>query len=80
MDPLDKLTARLGPGRVSGGQSWFVCPAHPDQHPSLAARPAHGGVLLLKCWAGCSTPDVLAALGWTWADLWPTDKAPVRWP
>jgi hypothetical protein len=27
-------------------------------------------MLLVKCWAGCATDDVLKALGLDWRDLW----------
>lgn len=48
---------RIGPNR------WQArCPSHSDKHPSLSIRQGERGTLL-RCWAGCRTEDVLAALG-----------------
>ena len=44
------------------------CPAHDDARPSLSIREADDR-LLVHCWAGCRTGDVLAALGLGYADL-----------
>lgn len=58
------------------------CPAHDDSRPSLrVAYNAAGRKLALKCRAGCNTPDVVAALGLTMADLFnvePGDLTNVR--
>lgn len=45
------------------------CPAHEDRNPSLAITPIEGSVLI-HCFAGCATPDVLASLGMKVADLY----------
>jgi len=37
------------------------CPAHDDHHPSLSVRVGERGILF-KCFAGCSTLDVIRAL------------------
>lgn len=52
-----------GPGRWSAG-----CPAHPDKSPSLSIREA-GSKLLVRCWAGCETSRIVAALGLELKDL-----------
>ena len=44
------------------------CPAHPDKRPSLAID-LRDETLLLHCFAGCRTLEVLQALGLTWSDL-----------
>lgn len=47
------------------------CPAHDDKNPSLYFREKNG-VIVVKCQnPECSTPAVLAALGLTFADLYP---------
>lgn len=62
--------------RPRGTNRWSAhCPAHPDKSPSLSVRVA-GTKILLKCWAGCEPPQIVAALGRTMADLF-TDS-PVR--
>jgi len=76
MDPLDAFLAAVpGGGRKVGGQWLFRCPAHDDHKPSLAIRERDDGTLLVRCHAGCSTVDVLDALGLCWHDLFPEDGA-----
>lgn len=48
-----------------------VCPAHNDNTPSLSIREGKGGRILLKCFAGCGTENVLGAAGLTMKDLQP---------
>jgi putative DNA primase/helicase len=56
-----EIAAALG-GRRSGGGWWLCgCPAHDDRNPSLSLRAGNRG-LIVRCWAGCDTRDVLAAL------------------
>ncbi len=64
-DVADRLHARpTGPGR------WMArCPAHADSSPSLSIREGDGGRLLLHCFAGCATANVLRAAGLTWRDI-----------
>lgn len=47
------------------------CPAHDDKHPSLRVGEGDDGRTLLKCFAGCETANIVAALGLTLADLFP---------
>ncbi len=62
---LDKVQNR-------GGSKWMACcPAHDDKSPSLAISELSDGRILLKCFAGCCTPDVLAAVGLCMSDLFP---------
>jgi putative DNA primase/helicase len=51
----------LGGARPRGGWWSCRCPAHDDHSPSLSLRDGARG-LIVKCWAGCDTRDVLAAL------------------
>ena len=54
------------------------CPAHEDTHPSLDIKIGdNGDCVLLKCWGGCETEDVVKALGWEMRDLFATDSQ--RW-
>jgi putative DNA primase/helicase len=57
----DTIAKALG-GRKAGGGWVARCPAHDDRTPSLSLADGHDGRLLVKCWAGCSAHDVLAAL------------------
>lgn len=68
---LPALVARLEGARRQSDAYLARCPAHDDRHPSLSVSEGKDGRILLHCWAGCTTGDVLAALGLTWADLFP---------
>lgn len=73
MTPLDKLLAALDQAgrtwRRVNGQTMAQCPAHDDRNPSLSIREASDETLLLHCFAGCPSADVVAALGLRMADL-----------
>tara|TARA_B100000780_G_C21054421_1_gene423572 strand:- start:282 stop:683 length:402 start_codon:yes stop_codon:yes gene_type:complete len=64
LDVLDRLE------QVTGGKGkWMACcPAHQDKSPSLAVTEA-ADRLLVYCFAGCETSDVMAAIGLNVADL-----------
>lgn len=62
---LDRLE---GTWPEKNGNYLARCPAHEDKHPSLSIREV-GTRLLARCWAGCETSDIVAALGLTLADL-----------
>jgi hypothetical protein len=67
---VENLVSRLH-ARPSGKEWLAKCPAHNDREPSLSINEGSDGRALLKCFAGCDTKDVLAALGMTWRDLFP---------
>ncbi len=72
-DPLDRLLDRLDSVRPAG-KGWVArCPAHKDNSPSLALDVGSDGeTVLLHCFAGCSAIQVVSALGYTLADLFPS--------
>ena len=61
---LDKVQ-RIGSDRYKA-----LCPAHDDRSPSLAIKDDDGR-LLLHCFGGCETLDVLGAIGLDFADIMP---------
>ena len=68
----DALLPRLDRVRRTGDRRWIACcPAHDDRRPSLTIREADDGRVLLCCFGGCQTADVLDALGLSWSDLFP---------
>jgi len=78
---LDKLLNRLDKVKSAGADKWKACcPAHDDKKPSLAISETSDGVLLLKCWAGCTTKEIVSAIGLELRDLFPGDKQPRRGP
>ena len=69
---LSALLDRLQGVRPAGAAKWMAkCPAHEDRRPSLALRELTDGRILLHCFAGCETDDVLAAVGLEFRDLMP---------
>lgn len=67
-----KLLDRLDGVKYHGGNRWMSkCPAHDDRSPSLSIRETHSGVVLIHCFAGCHSGDVLAAVNLRVRDLFP---------
>lgn len=62
------LNARGARLMRSGGGYVTQCPAHEDRSPSLSVGQG-AGKAVMKCHAGCDTPDVMLALGLNWPDL-----------
>ena len=56
----------------SRGRDSYVacCPAHDDKNPSLKLD-LKGEKILIKCWSGCSTEDILGAVGMHFDDIFP---------
>ncbi len=67
---IDEVLSHFESVRRNGRGYVARCPAHEDRVPSLSIKEA-GGRVLLYCFGGCKTADVLAAAGLTWADLGP---------
>ena len=77
---VDTLLSRLDKVKATGPNRWIACcPAHADKSPSLAIRELEDGRVILHCFAGCPTHDVLAAIGLEFSDLYPeTDRCQTR--
>jgi putative DNA primase/helicase len=73
----DRLVAALethdSTVRANGTRAMAQCPGHDDHNPSLSLRRTEGRVLI-RCFAGCQTVDVLAALNMTLRDLYDEPK------
>ncbi|MBR9800276.1 hypothetical protein GYB59_00620 [bacterium] len=55
------------------------CPAHDDNQNSLSLTESEDGKILINCHAGCETPQIVHAVGWTMRQLFPDhDKPPGR--
>jgi len=72
---LDVLLSRLNSVRKCGSGWVAKCPAHDDRNPSLSIGESDGGVVLLKCHAGCSACEVVNALGLEMSDLFPASSS-----
>ena len=74
MSNLNILLSRLEKvQRIGNDRYKAICPAHDDRSPSLAIKD-DGDRLLLHCFSGCQTIDVLGAIGLNFSDIMP-DKA-----
>jgi hypothetical protein len=60
------------------GRDW-TCPAHEDANPSLSLSEGRRGQALVRCHAGCEYDAILAALGLTRADMWPSGRGDDDW-
>ena len=76
---VEDFLGRLVGARARGQGRWVACcPAHDDRTPSLSIAEAASGAILLRCFAGCATVDVLAAVGLTFCDVSPDRPWPKR--
>src|SRR6185295_9233416 len=57
--------------QMSGQGYKGLCPVHGDKKPSLSINVGKDDRILVKCFAGCRTEDVLNAVGLRMADLMP---------
>ena len=81
MAPIDNVLASLEKVRRGRPGQWSArCPAHDDKGPSLSVRETPDGAVLLHCFGGCETADVVAALGMEMTDLFPPREAPATAP
>ena len=68
---IDALLHRLERVQRSG-QGWRAdCPNGHKTHGTLSLAQGDDGGILLHCFSGCATSDVLGALGLTMADIQP---------
>lgn len=79
MTPIEKVLSRLPGHRTAGDGFKACCPSHEDRNPSLSIREADDGTVLVKCFGGCPTPQVVSDLGLNMAELFPTPSEP-PWP
>lgn len=75
---LDLLLSSLHKVRKTGADSWVACcPAHADKSPSMTVK-ATPETILIHCFAGCSTAEILGAVGMTFDDLYPAHNRTVK--
>ena len=68
----DVLLAHLENVKRTGDGRWIArCPAHNDRRPSLTVKETPQGVILVKCWSGCSVAEVMNAVGLDMTALFP---------
>lgn len=64
LEKLDGVT-RAGNGYVA------ICPSHDDTSASLGVTEGDDERILLQCYAGCSAPEIVKAMGLSLTDLFP---------
>ncbi len=68
---LETVLSSLEKVKKTGeGKYLAICPSHNDKSPSLAIKAVDDRVLI-HCFAGCETADVLGALGLKFKDIMP---------
>lgn len=71
MTPLQTFLEVLE-GAKKCGSGWSApCPGHEDRRASLSIGEGSDGRVLLHCFAGCETEDIVKAAGLTMGDLFP---------
>jgi twinkle protein len=76
---IEEFVERLDGAEHVRDLDWKArCPAHEDDDPSLSIGEGGDGRILLRCFAGCRTEDIVAAMGLTMADLF-RDGGNGRW-
>lgn len=72
MSKIDNLLSHLGRAKKSGKNSWMCkCPAHEDRTASLTVTELSNETILINCFAGCGSLEVLNAVGLDYSDLFP---------
>lgn len=66
---LDEFLDRCEGVRPSGNGYVAVCPAHEDREASLGITEGDDGRILLQCYAGCETKDIVEVMQIRFADL-----------
>lgn len=76
--PISLVLERLEKVKQRQAGQWSArCPAHADKGPSLSVRETPDGAVLLYCFAGCPTENIIGALGLSMASLFPPlDRPP----
>lgn len=69
MSPLDLVLSKLTRPKRSGAGWVARCAAHDDRQASLSVGVGEDGRVLMKCFAGCELPTIVAALGLELRDL-----------
>lgn len=69
---IEDFLSRLKGVTSDGKGGWMACcPAHDDKNPSMHVNVGNDGRILVKCYAGCTTSAICAALGIKMRDLMP---------
>ena len=70
---IEKILNRLESVRKLGNYYMAKCPHHHDEKPSLKLTELPDSRILLHCFAGCPTHDILHSIGLEMGDLFPNN-------
>lgn len=74
---IDSMLQRLDSVKATGRGRWQArCPSHEDNSPSLSLKLEDDGRILIHCFAGCDTADVVASVGLSLSELFPRSDIP----
>ena len=69
---INEILSRFQKVYKSGNDQWqCLCPVHDDKSPSVGIKLVNDGRILIHCFSGCSTNDILDAAGLKFDDLFP---------
>lgn len=72
---IDLMLSKLEKVSPKGTGKWIACcPAHEDKTPSLAISLISDGRILINCFAGCGSLEILESIGMTMGDLFPEGR------
>lgn len=77
---LTDILSRLEGVKGRDGKYMARCPNHGDSNPSLSVSLGSDNKILLKCFAGCPTEDIVGAMGLTMKDLFADIKPNEAFP
>lgn len=73
---IDQILAAFKNVRRVGDGRWIArCPVHQDKSPSLSLKVVDDDRVLMHCFAGCPTDQVLIAASLDWSDLFPPSSS-----
>jgi len=80
MKPVNRVLERLEDVRKNSDGFTARCPvpSHADHQPSLSLNEGDDGRVLIKCFGGCATEDVVGALDLRMSDLFPRSSTDRR--
>jgi len=68
-DPFEEVLRRLDRVDRNSDTATALCPAHDDTSPSLSVSRGDTQPVVLHCHAGCTSEEIVSALGMEWSDV-----------
>lgn len=69
---INEILSKFQKVYKSGTDQWqCLCPVHDDKSPSVGIKYTKDGRILIHCFSGCPTNEILDAVGISFDDLFP---------